>query len=74
MSYFIKLLKLDGKLLEKQKRLQKIKINKNNQYLNLKLSQHNQRSVLSLKNTGLKINSKQEKIGLPHAVSEIHYW
>ena len=58
MGCIIKWLKLDEQLLEKQKRLQKTK---KNQYLNLKVSRHNQRSILSLKKTGFKKITGKEK-------------
>ena len=47
MGCFLKLLKLDGQLLEKQTRLEKIRIEQQNQYLNLKFSQNDQRSFFT---------------------------
>ena len=71
MGCILKWLKLDGQLLEKQKRLQKTK---KNQYLNLKVSRHNQRSILSLKKTGFKKLQEKRKVFLPHDVSTIYFW
>ena len=59
---FIKFLKLNGKLLEKHTWLKKRKGKENNQYPNLKVSRHYQRSILLLKKTGLKLISRKEKM------------
>ena len=39
----------------------KINIKQKNQYLNLKISRHDQRSIFSLKRTGFKLILRQEK-------------
>ena len=61
MGCFLKLLKLNGELLEKQTHLKRIKIKQNNQYLKLKVSRNNQRTFFLLKKTVLKNISLQEK-------------
>ena len=62
MGCFLKLLKLNEQLLEKQTRLQKIKIKEKNLYLNFMVSRKNQRGVFLLKTAGLKLMSRQEEI------------
>ena len=62
MGCLIKLLKLNGKLLEKQTRLQKIKIKQKGQYFHLRVSRHNQRSIFLLKTTGLKLIPRKDKM------------
>ena len=74
MGCFLKLLKLDGNFWEKQTLFQNRIITQKNQYLNLKVSQHNKRSIVSLKKTGLKLVSRQEKRIFTTCSFSIHYW
>ena len=62
MSCFLILLKLNGQLLKKHTRLQRIKIKQINQYSNLEVSHNDQRSIFLLKKNGFKMVSRQEKI------------
>ena len=66
MGCFLIMLKLDRPFLEKQTRIQQRKIKHKNQYLNLKVSRYDQRSILYLKKNGLKLISRQEKKGSYH--------
>ena len=61
MGCFIILLKLNGKLLEKQTWFQRITNKQKYQYLNFKVSWHDQRGLFLLMTTGLKQISIQEK-------------
>ena len=62
MGCFTLLLKLNGQFLEKQTRLQKRKRKQNNQYLNLKVSRHDQIIIFLFKTAGLKLILIQEKM------------
>ena len=57
MGCFLKLLKLDVYLLEKQTLIQKRKRKQKKKYLNLKVSRHDKISILSFNKTALKLIS-----------------
>ena len=59
MGYFLKCIKIKWKIVGETDTDSEEKKKKNNQYLNLKFSWHDQRSILIWNTTGLKLIPRQ---------------